>query len=125
MHQMSRFVWLVCSYAHTIIPRSFIHCQAKRASSFGECLKVALHSVVVLFCFCDNARVHVTYLRIDIFKKSAVDFLWATFYPREKCFSTPTLARRGQGLCDFSLHLAVCAGSSRTCVHNEDVQVLR
>ena len=31
---------------HTIIPRSFIHCRAKRAGSFGECLKVALHSVV-------------------------------------------------------------------------------
>ena len=32
--------------ARTIIPRSFTHCRAKRAGSFGECLKVALHSVV-------------------------------------------------------------------------------
>ena len=46
--------------AHTIIPRSFIHCRAKRAAKYmnsilhdiqifpptGECLKVALHSVI-------------------------------------------------------------------------------
>ena len=32
--------------ARTIIPRSFTHCRAKRAASLGECLKVALHSVV-------------------------------------------------------------------------------
>ena len=46
---------LVCQYlkymnptlnARTIIPCSFTHCRAKRAGSFGECLKVALHSVV-------------------------------------------------------------------------------
>ena len=31
---------------HAIIPRSFVHCLAKQAGSFGECLKVALRSVV-------------------------------------------------------------------------------
>ena len=36
---------------HTIIPCSFIHCRVKRVGSFGECLKVALHSVVAPWIF--------------------------------------------------------------------------
>ena len=38
---------IILSPVYELNTYKFFHCRAKRAGSFGECLKVALHSVVV------------------------------------------------------------------------------